>query len=153
MSIYSASESSISSRYSWIHCIIDGQTSLVETPIVCRVLRGICISHIFLVYSPGLIFSIDHLFFLARAIWIGVQFPLLDTNKRLEDEEERQHIKCKPTNLCKLKNYQSGPLDADLMDGVRGLKRKKRPAGGGLKRKKIPPLTPSIGSASSGPDR
>ena len=64
----------------------------------------------------------------------------------------RQHIMCKPTNLCKLGNYQSGPLDADPMDGVRGLKRKKRPAGGGLKRKKIPPLTPSIGSASSGSD-
>ena len=60
---------------------------------------------------------------------------------------------CKPINLCKLENYQSGQLDADPMDGVRGLKRKrKRPAGGGLKRKKIPPLTPFIGSASSGPD-
>ena len=41
---------------------------------------------------------------------------------------------------------------ADPMDRVRGLKRKKRSAGGGLKRKKIPPLTLSIGSASSGPD-
>ena len=44
----------------------------------------------------------------------------------------RQRIRCKPTNLCKLGNYQSGPLDADPMDGVRGLKRKKkRPTGGG----------------------
>jgi len=33
---------------------------------------------------------------------------------------------CKPTNLCKLGNYQSGPLDADPMDGVRGLKCKKK---------------------------
>ena len=64
----------------------------------------------------------------------------------------QQHIRRKPINLCKLRNYQSGPLDVDPMDGVRGLKRKKRPAGGGLKRKKIPPLTPSIGSASSGSD-
>ena len=40
-----------------------------------------------------------------------------------------QHIRCKPTNLCKLENYRSGPLDADLMDGVRGLKRKKRAGG------------------------
>ena len=63
-----------------------------------------------------------------------------------------QHIRCKPTNLCKLENYQSGPLDADPIDRVRGLKHKKRPTGGGLKRKKIPPLTPSIKSASSGPD-
>ena len=31
----------------------------------------------------------------------------------------------KPINLCKLGNYQSGPLDADSMDGVKGLKRKK----------------------------
>ena len=55
--------------------------------------------------------------------------------------------------MYKLKNYQSRPLEADPMDGVRGLKhKKKRPAGGGLKRKKIPPLTSSIGSASSGPD-
>ena len=53
-----------------------------------------------------------------------------------------QHIRCKPTNLCKLENYQSGPLDADPIDRVRGLKHKKRPTGGGLKRKKIPPLTP-----------
>ena len=59
---------------------------------------------------------------------------------------------CKSINLCKLRNYLSGPLDADPMDRVRGLKRKKRPAGKGLKRKKIPPLTSSIGSASSGPD-
>ena len=58
----------------------------------------------------------------------------------------------KLTNLCKLKNYQSGPLDVDPMDGVRGLKHKKRTAGGGLKRKKIPPLTPFIGSKSSGPN-
>jgi len=65
----------------------------------------------------------------------------------------RQHIMCKPTNLCKLKNYQLEPLDADPMDEVRGLKRKKRTAGGGLKRKKIPPLTPFIGSTSSGPDQ
>jgi len=36
---------------------------------------------------------------------------------------------------------------------VRGLKRKKkRMVGGGLKRKKIPPLNPFIGSASSGHD-
>jgi len=35
---------------------------------------------------------------------------------------------CKPTSLCKLRNYQSGPLDVDPMDEVRGLKRKK--AGG-----------------------
>jgi len=33
---------------------------------------------------------------------------------------------CKPTNLCKLGNYQLGPPDADPMDGVRGLKRKKK---------------------------
>ena len=59
---------------------------------------------------------------------------------------------CKPTNMCKLENYQSGSLDADPMDVVSGLKRKKRTAGGGLKRKKIPPLTPFIGSTSSGPD-
>jgi len=59
---------------------------------------------------------------------------------------------CKPTNLCKLESYQSGPLDADPMDVVRGLKRKKRTAGGGLKHKKIPPLTPFIGSTSSGPN-
>ena len=64
----------------------------------------------------------------------------------------RQHIRYKPTNLCKLENYQSEPLDVDPMDGVRRLKRKKRPAGGGLKRKKIPPLTLSIGSASSDPN-
>ena len=38
----------------------------------------------------------------------------------------RQHIRCKPTNLCKLGNYQSGPLDADPIDGVMGLKRKKK---------------------------
>ena len=63
----------------------------------------------------------------------------------------RQHIMCKQTNLCKLGNYQSGPLDADPMDGVRGLSTKKDD-GWGLKRKKIPPLTPFIGSASSGPD-
>ena len=43
---------------------------------------------------------------------------------------------CKPTNLCKLGNYQSGPLDADPMDGLTGLKRKKRTVGGGLKCKK-----------------
>jgi len=60
---------------------------------------------------------------------------------------------CKPTNLYKLENYPSGSLNADLMDRIRGLKRKKRTAGGGLKRKKIPPLTLFIGSASSGPDR
>ena len=59
---------------------------------------------------------------------------------------------CKPTNLCKFGNYQSGPLDADTMDRVRGLKRNKKVAGEGLKRKKIPPLTPFIGSAFSGPD-
>jgi hypothetical protein len=62
-------------------------------------------------------------------------------------------IRCKPTNLCKVENYQSGPLDVDPMDRVRGLKRKKGSAGGGLKRKKISSLTPSIGSASSGSDR
>ena len=43
--------------------------------------------------------------------------------------------------LCKLKNYQSGPLDADTMDGVRG----------GIFLR-LSPLTPSIGSTSSGPD-
>ena len=37
-----------------------------------------------------------------------------------------QHIMCKPTNLYKLGNYQSGPLDVDPMDGMRGLKRKKK---------------------------
>ena len=61
--------------------------------------------------------------------------------------------RCKPINPCKLKNYQSGSLDADPMDRVRGLKhKKKRAAGGGLKRKTISPLTQFIGSASSGPD-
>ena len=71
----------------------------------------------------------------------------------------RQRIRCKPTNLCKLENYQSGSLDADSidvdadpMDEVRGLSAKKRPAGGGLKRKKITPLTQFIRSTSSGPD-
>ena len=63
-----------------------------------------------------------------------------------------QHISCKPTNLCKFGNYQSEPLDADPMDGVRGLKRKKGRWVGCLSAKKIPPLTPSIGAASSGPD-
>ena len=55
--------------------------------------------------------------------------------------------------MRKLGNYRSEPLDADPMDGVRGLKRKKkRPTGGGLKRKKISLLNTSIGSASSGSD-
>jgi len=44
---------------------------------------------------------------------------------------------CKPINLCKLENYQSGPLDVDPMDGVRGLKRKKKGRRvGGLSAKK-----------------
>ena len=59
---------------------------------------------------------------------------------------------CKPINLYKLRNYRSGPLDADPMDGIRGLKRKKRPAAGGLKRKKISSLTLFIGSTYSDPD-
>ena len=64
----------------------------------------------------------------------------------------RQRIRCKPTNLRKLENYQSGPLDVDPMDRVRGLKHKKRPTGGGLKHKKNPTSHPSIGLESSGPD-
>ena len=60
---------------------------------------------------------------------------------------------CKPINLCKLVNYQSESLDVDLMDRVRELKRKKKPTGRRLKRKKIPPLTPSFGSAFSSTDR
>ena len=44
---------------------------------------------------------------------------------------------CKLTNLCKLENYQSGPLDVDPMDEVRGLKRKKKGRRvGGLSAKK-----------------
>ena len=49
-------------------------------------------------------------------------------------------------------NYQSGPLDADPMDGVRGLKVKKGRRVGGLSAKKSH-LTPFIGLGSSGPDR
>ena len=59
---------------------------------------------------------------------------------------------CKPTNLRKLGNYQSEPLDADPMDGVRGgifLRLSPPPAGLFLR---LSPLTPSIGSACSGPD-
>ena len=54
--------------------------------------------------------------------------------------------------MCKLEKYSSELLDDDPMNGVRGLKRKKRLMGGELKRKKIPPLTLFIGLASSGPD-
>ena len=38
---------------------------------------------------------------------------------------------CKQTNLCKLENYQLKSMDADPMDGVRGLKRKKKDGGCG----------------------
>jgi len=49
-----------------------------------------------------------------------------------------QRIRCKPTNLCKLGNYQSGPLDADPINRVEGLKcKKKRLAGGGSAGPKI----------------
>jgi len=41
------------------------------------------------------------------------------------------HQKKATYQLCKLGNYQSGPLDADPMDGVRGLKRKKKAGGWG----------------------
>ena len=66
---------------------------------------------------------------------------------RIKRNVSWQHI------MCKLGNYQLGPLDADPMDRVRGLKRKKKGRRvGGLSVKKIPHLSSFIGSASSGPD-
>ena len=99
-----------------------------------------------IVWSPILLCS--------HGVWFvkWAHTPLSHQSLSLFYETKPSHISYKPTNLCKLENYQSGPLDADLMDVVRGLKRKKRPTGGRLKRKKRPPLIISIRSASSDPD-
>jgi len=56
--------------------------------------------------------------------------------------KNRQYIRCKPINLWKSGNYQSRPLDANPIDGVRGLKRKKkgrRVGGFSAKKSHLPP--------------
>ena len=83
----------------------------------------------------------------------GLGLGLLWAGKYFSALKSGQHIRCKPTNMCKLGNYQLGPLDADSMNGVRGgifLRLSPPPTVLFLC---LSPLTPSIGSASSGPDR
>jgi len=45
--------------------------------------------------------------------------------------DELNHDNVSPANLCKFGNYLSGLLDADSMDVMRGLKRKKNAGGWG----------------------
>jgi len=45
---------------------------------------------------------------------------MLACGPNLQPQCQNSRIRCKSTNLCKLENYQSGLLDADPMNVVRG---------------------------------
>jgi len=89
----------------FIHCFVSSEVCL---NLLCSAING---SIFFAILSVGCIATSLNSFFSFQLTCCGYNAG--------------QHIRCKPTNLCKLGNYQSRPLDVDPIDGVRGLKRKK----------------------------